>query len=197
MASVDLTGLPIRSASPALVDFGGMITPALGGPVQRIDRLGSRWAWTFETRPMAIEPDGRRWAALYALAKKNGALIPVKQPNLPIGSPGNTVVTTNTAAGKVVPVSGGAPGYPVRQGQWLSIVRAGQRYLDMVAADVALDLGGGNFVSIVNLLRTPIVTGDAVELAAPKIEGWIDGPASWPLESSRLTAFTFTVVEAA
>jgi hypothetical protein len=194
---IDLTGLPIASATPRLVEFGGLLTPALGGPVQRIDRMGSRWAWRFESAPMNIEPEGREWAARIVRAKREGARLKVSQPDFLAGDPGNPVVLTATASGRVVPLVGLAPGYVVREGSWLSVTHAGRSYLDQVADDAVAGLDFKAVVTIQNLLRSPLSFEDPVELVEPRIEGWIEDPVEWPLASNRTTMFAFTIAEAA
>lgn len=194
--SIDLTGLPIAAAVPMVADFGGMLTPGLGGPVQRIDRLGTRWKWKVSTPPMRVEPDGRQWAAQLARARVEGALLPISQPDMPVVAFGTPVVASATAAGRLVPLSGLTAGVTIVAGRWLSIVHAGQRYLDQVAAQVIAASDGTATVRLQNLIRVALAANDAVELAVPKIEGWVTGFDSWTLDNKRMTAFEITVEEA-
>ena len=193
--SVDLSALPIASAVPSLLEFGGVLTPSLGGPSQRVDRLGNRWSWQFETPRMLMETEGRRFAALLTMAKIEGALIAVPQPNFDPIAPGNPTVATVALSGRSVAIEGMTPNHPIRLGQWVSIVRAGQRYLDMVAADTFSAPDGTATLSLANLLRVPLSVGDAVELGRPMLEGSITGVLSWPLEHERTTSFSITIEE--
>ena len=193
--SIDLSGIPIKSAVPSLIEFGGTVTPSLGGPVQRIDRLGNRWAMQFQTAPMALEPVGRRWAAQLVLAKRQGAMLKVSPPNFDPIAPGNPVVAATTLSGRSVPIAGMTRNHPVRTGQWVSFVHGGQRYLDMIVADTASAADGTATLTIANLLRVPLAAGDVVELGRPMIEGSIGGVLSWPWQNSRLTVFDFTIEE--
>ena len=193
--SIDLSGLPIASAVPSLIEFGGVLTPSLGGPSQHVDRLGNRWAMQYQTAPMALEPDGRRWAAKLTLAKRQGALLKVSPPNFdPIG-PGSPTVAATTLSGRSVPIAGMTRNHPIRSGQWMSIVHGARRYLDMIVADTASAPDGTAMLTIANLLRVPLAVGDLVELGRPMIEGNIGGVFSWPWQNNRLTVFAFTIEE--
>lgn len=194
---IDLTGLHIATATPRLVEFGGLLTPALGGPVQRVDRLGTRWAMTFQTPPMRLEPAGREWASRIARAKLEGASITVPQPGLLIDFPGAPVVAAGVISGRQVQIGGLPAGYPIRRGQWITLVHDARRYLDQVVNDVVAANNGTATVTLQNLLRSPMTAGDQVLIAAPKIEGWIQDATEWPIQTNRTTAFTFTIAEAA
>ena len=193
--SLDLTGIPIASVVPRLIEFGGALTPSLGGPVQRIDRLGNRWAMDFQTAPMALEPYGRRWASLLTRAKREGALLKVSLPNFDPRTPGSPTVAAETLSGRTVPITGMTRNHPIVSGQFVSIVHAGHRYLDMVVADAESAADGTATLTLANLLRAPLVAGDAVELGKPMIEGSISGVLSWPWQNNRLTVFSFTIEE--
>lgn len=194
--SVDLTVLKLLSAPPSLMEYGGLLTPALGGPVQRIDRLGTRWSVAVETPPMEMEPDGRKWSALITRAKKQGALIAYPLGDFNPGAPGAPVVAAATQSGTSVSLSGLTSNYAVRAGQPVSIVHLGRRYFDFVSEQVIAGAAGTATIVLQNLLRTPLSAGDVVELAKPKLEGWIDGVLTWPHDLSGVTAFTFSVSEA-
>lgn len=192
--SIDLTALRFRAAEPQPLRLGGVVRGPLGGS-QTINRLGDRWQLMVETPPMPIEPDGRRWSVLLDQARREGALIRVRQPdflNLAIGQP---VVAAATASGRSVPVAGLAPDAAVVPGQWVSIVVNGRRYLDRVRAQAVAGSDGLATLLLVNLIRVPLPQGAVVELAQPKIEGSIDGDVGGRWEPNRRTSFAFTVIE--
>ncbi len=63
MSVIDLPDSPgARNAVPRVLDFGGYLTPASGAQIQRINRLGNRYAASF-TMPPLTEKDGRIWFA--------------------------------------------------------------------------------------------------------------------------------------
>lgn len=192
---IDLSGLPLKKADPVLQEFGGILTPPLGGVRQRIDRAGTRWALDCETPQMEMEPDGREWSARIVSAKREGALIAIPQPDLVIGNPGNPAVSVTVQSGRLVPIAGMAPGYVLRAGQWVSFVRAGQRFADQVRAAVIADANGTAVIPIQYLLRRSLVAGDVVEVSKPMMEGSIVGDISWPNDTTGFTAFAFQIEE--
>lgn len=192
--SIDLTGLRFRTAEPQPFRLGGVQRGALGG-AQTISRLGDRWMIQVETPPMPIEPDGRRWAVLLDQAVREGALLRVRQPGFANAAIGTPVVASATTSGRSVPVAGLVRDTVVLAGQWVSIVVGGRRYLDKVRAQAVAASDGTCALLLVNLLRVALPVGAAIELAAPKIEGSIDGDVGGGWESNRLTSFNFTVTE--
>ncbi|UIJ43729.1 hypothetical protein LZK98_11570 [Sphingomonas cannabina] len=194
--AVDLTGLKIGGGSqPVPVDFGGTLTPALGGPVQHIDRVGSRWSWQIVTPTMHEEPDGRIWRARLHKAQKTTGLILIPEPDLVIGNPGAPVVATNIAAGRLLAISGLTAGFVIPEGKWLSLIVNGQRYADKVEEQVTASAGGTATVTLRNLLRVPLAGGETVELAAPKLEGSISPDIGGVIDDNRHTSFSFTITE--
>jgi len=193
--SIDLTALPIRAATPMPYRAGGVQASALGGAILQVDRMGDRWSFQFETPMMQLEPDGRQWQALFDQAERAGAIVRVVQPGFVAIAPGAPIVAADTALGRAIPLSGLTPAYPIRAGQWLSIISGGRRYLDKAVAEVVADSAGLATVTIKNLIRAPLSAGDVVELAVPKIEGVISGDFNAPWPSNRLSSFSFTVTE--
>lgn len=200
---IDLTGLPLLPFTPMPLEFGGLQEPALGGPSQWIDRVGGRWAIRFATPPIdlgntgAADSAGRFWTGMLTQARREGGRIAVPQPQLPSASPGSPVVASNTASGRFVPVSGLTPGYQVQRGQWLSFRRGTRRYFDMNMNDVVAAGDGTATLLIANLIRKPLVAGDVIDLAEPKIEGWVMDFEQWTVELDGTVAFAFTIREKA
>jgi hypothetical protein len=195
--SIDLTGLKIDGDEISPLEFGGLMASALGGSTARIERLGDRYMASISTPAMPVEPDGRRWAARLLRARKLGAIIEVHQLDLDIGAPGAPVVSSTTAAGKMIPISGLTPYYAIREGQWLNYIIDGQRYLDQSTSEVVASGSGLATVTIQNLLRAPLPAGAVIDLAKPCIEGWIDGDFTIPRSVDRITSFTLMIAEKA
>lgn len=195
--SIDLTGLKIKGDEIMPLEFGGLMLSALGGATERIERLGDRYSASASTPAMKIEPDGRRWSARLLQARKVGAIIEIHEPDLAIGAPGTPVVSTNTASGRAIPISGLTPGYPIREGKWLNYVIGGQHYLDQNVEEVVANGSGVATIIIQNLLRVPLTAGATIILAKPVIEGWVDGDFSIPRTVERITSFSFTIAEKA
>jgi hypothetical protein len=69
MAYVELPDLPRQSKlKPKILRFGSDLTPSLGGPTQRLTRLGARFAVEI-TLPSVKEGCARTWLAARQKAK--------------------------------------------------------------------------------------------------------------------------------
>jgi hypothetical protein len=197
--SIMLPSAPgIRTAKPRLLDFGGLLTPAGGGAVQKLNRLGNRFAMDIEFPPTRTEADGRIFSTRLARALTLGVMCFVLQPGLIIGAPGSVLIDGNGQTGSTLNLKGFAAGYVVREGQFFSIIHAGRRYLHMAAEDLAASGGGTMVLPIVPMLRISPSDGDTVEFAAPIIEGWLSGNmAEWQLLLEPFTQISpITITEA-
>lgn len=123
-------------------------------------------------------------------------LVPVPQKGLVIGSPGSPTMQSGTV-GTTIVATGFSAGYAIREGQFFSHVAGGVRYLYRVTADATANGSGAATFSINTMLRVPPSTGDALEFATPKIEGFTAQQSQgWTLGQGRAVAIDFTVVEA-
>lgn len=198
MASIVLPSTPgPRVAKPSLMSFGAVLTPFLGGPSQRINRLGTRWALQVTMAPMPADPQGRLWVNALARAFEAGAVMAVPQ-DIDVGSPGAPLVSAAVTSGTALPLKGMTAGYQLKEGQFLSIIHAGRRYLHMVSGAVTVAGGGTVSAPIWPMLRTSLSVNDVVEIAQPMIEGWIDGKFDWDiLQAPMVQLPDFMIMEAA
>lgn len=186
-----------RSMTWSLVEFGGVQQGPLGGSAQRVNRLGSRWRCEIELPPMT-PADARIWAAALSRGLREGVSWAVRQVGTPNGSPGPVLVAGAGQAGASLAVDGGTRGYVARAGQWCSIQTGGRRYLHQIAAPVQFSSSGTATLELEPLLRRSPADNAAVELAAPVIEGLLDGPPGWTIDAGRLVrGLTFAIEEAA
>ncbi|MCI1143138.1 hypothetical protein MOP88_13905 [Sphingomonas sp. WKB10] len=194
---IDLTPLAAAAHTPRLIDFGGFLTPSTGAAVLRIDRLGNRHAVDFVLPPLRAEPAGRIWASRIKRAKTEGAFMRMPQVDFRPGAAGAPIVAAVTVGGRILSIAGGQAGGVVREGQWLSIVSGGKRYLHSVDAEMQFAQDGTATLQVTPMLRAPLAVGDVVELAQPRIEGIIVDDFSYPVAANRTVSFTFTLTEAA
>lgn len=194
--SIDLTGLPTRNKPLRPLRFGGVMGSPVGGAILKLNRMGDRFAMDVETAPMRVEPEGRRWIAALWEADRLGGILPVAQLGFNVMSPGTPVVATATAAGRLIPVVGLEPFYPVRVGQWLNYIVGGRRYLEQATAQVIADAAGAAIIPIQNLLRVPLTAGATIDLAKPCIEGILQGDLPIDLPVEQITSFKFSILEA-
>ncbi|WCT78873.1 hypothetical protein [Novosphingobium humi] len=167
------------------VDFGGQLKPFMGGPVQDIMRLGSRWALEITIPLQETEPYGRIWSSRLVQAKIFGALVAFRQDGLDIGNPGMPVVDGAGQTGFAINLRGLTPGYVIREGQAVPLVASGRRYLYFAGADVTVGSTGRAAVPIYPMIRRSPANGDICEMTDPIIQGSINGnELAW----TRLTA---------
>ncbi|KMS54724.1 hypothetical protein [Sphingobium cupriresistens] len=199
MAFIDLTDVECQLAEPGMQDFGVLQKPVLGGSINKVDRLGGGHVLSYTVPPKAMEPDGRRLVARCQMAKRYGVILEVPQVDFKVGTPGLAItVASAVAGGRYVQITGATPRYAVRMGQALNITRNGHRYLYFTAAQVVLNGSGAGQVELTRPLRTKLLGTEAVNLAKPVIEGWIEGDNfSWPISMQRTTGLQFDVVERA
>lgn len=192
---IDLSDLPLDDAQPEVQDFGGYLTPPLGGPVQRIDRVGTRWTMAFTTPNLPVEPDLRLWSARLARGKKEGVLIWIPEPDLAAPDYGMPRIAVAVTGGSVVRIRGLPVGTLIVEGKWLSVIHDARRYLYRAAADTVADANGIAVVRLDPMLRTDLAAGDVVELAVAKMQGSIPAAFRWAVPLARFAPLGFTVVE--
>ena len=179
------------------LDFGGLLTPALGGPSQRINRLGSRLAITYTLKPMRSSDEGMLYVSRLRRAKREGAIVAFPKPGKVVGQPDPLSVSGNWASGNAVNGAGFPPGYVIPEGTPLSIVHGGRRYIYWVAQCYPANGSGICGIYFEDNLRTPLSNGDAIELKKPFIEGWIAGDSdAWTKAAHDRNSIQFTVTEA-
>ncbi|WIW88956.1 hypothetical protein K3M67_02960 [Sphingobium sp. V4] len=179
------------------VEFGGVLTPALGGAAQRINRPGDRHAVVFSMPPLVLEPHGRIWINRLRLGVQLGAVAEFLQPDFHIGSPGAPVIDGDGQAGKVLSLRGFTPYYQAREGQAFSIIIGGRRYLHFSDETKRAGPDGKITVSVSPMLRASPANGDVCEFGSPKIEGILSDDAKrWTTNINRHVGISFTVTEA-
>lgn len=186
----------VRSMRPMVMSYGSVLTPFLGGPTQRINRLGTRWAMRVSMPPMRAEV-GRRWVDALSRGTESGVLMPIVQ-DIDVGNPGAPLLSAAVTAGMLLPIKGLTPGYMAKAGQFLSIVHGGRRYVHIFSADAAANGSGVLNAAIWPMIRTGLSVNDVVEIAVPMIEGWLDEAFEWDvLTIPWIQLPDFTIREAA
>ncbi|RZF64272.1 hypothetical protein EWE75_12055 [Sphingomonas populi] len=178
----------LKTDTPAMLDWGGPLTPQNGGAVQTLMRLGTRHSLDFVMPPMLTEPHGRIWAAKLKLAKLFGALLPFGQDGFVIGAPGSPVVNGTGQSGMLLNMRGFTPRYTVKFGQAFSLVHLGHRFIYFAADQGTAGADGGLLLPIFPMLRAIPVDGDACEFGKPMIEGSLSMGGSNKIGQDRDTA---------
>lgn len=194
---IDLTALALRASPIRVLDFGGVLTPSTGGPRQRIDRIGTRHGFDFETPAMPVEPDGRIWSMRLSRAKTEGALIRIPEPGLTLNhAEGAPVARAASAGGSTFLLGGATPGLVIPEGKWVSHIHDARRYAYRVAAALTVNGSGQADLTLWPLLRTVITAGDVLEIAMPKMQAVsISGDFGYPQDVTRTVAFSISLEE--
>lgn len=184
---------------PLLKDFGGSLTPFLGGPEQLIVRAGTRFGARVSIPPVRTDELGRIYISRLLQGRINGALMRWPLLEFNPGSPGTPLINTAASSGSSLSIKGLTVGYTIKEGQYFSIIVSGKRYLYMATADAVANGSGVAGVSIFPLLRKAVSVNDVVEIAQPMIEGNISpgDELSWEIASNRFMNISFTIMESA
>lgn len=179
--------------TPRLVTARNDLSPAFGGPTNRFSRMGSRYALDVEMPPMRYI-DALDWADLEDEADTCVMLIP--QPGLDTGSPGVPRVNGAAQAGSSLILDGLTPHYALRKHQWLTVTTGGQMFNYRAKSAVVADAAGNLTVPLRTMLRVPPANNDVVEIAEPKIQGYVTVTEdAWSVDAAHIVALTFTITE--
>lgn len=195
---IDLTHIRGSVGTPKMLDWGGTLFPALGGVRQRLNRLGTRYGFTFKSVPMYMENEARGVIADLQRAKLEGGRVLYPQLGMNIGAPGSTLANGAQGAGTTLQIKSGTPYYVIRKGQALNVVKSGRRYLYFVAAQSQLNSVGIGSVTLTVPMRTVLAGDEVIDFKTPCIEGYIDGDEiTWSIEAAQLTGLEFYIEERA
>lgn len=194
---IDLPDYPSpNGANPALIDFGAFLTPSLGGPVQRISRMGSRFRISVTMPPMPSAQVGRQWVSRLLRGKSEGVRMPYPLLSFNPGLPGAVLVNGASQSGETLVVDGATPNYVFREGQFFSIVNSGKHHLHMVTAETIASNTGTATLPIAPMLRKSPANNAVCHFDDPMIEGFILGEEfSWNLSIEHLIGLEFQIVE--
>lgn len=187
---IDLPGTPgLKTARVRLLDWGGRLVPIIGGEVQDLQRLGTRFSMEFALPPMPSEPEGRIWSGALMQAKlSGGARIAFLQDGFSTGSPGSPAVNGSEVTGTTIPLRGAQPGYTFRYRQFVNLIHGGKRYLHFATAVTQVAEDGTCNLPVLPMLRVIADDGDAIEVARPTIEGSLSGnELAWDIRTEPFT----------
>ena len=175
----------------------------LGGPTQRVLRVGSRFKADFEFAPMAYD-DARQWLArlISGEAAPCAMIFPQRglRPTSPNGSGTlsvNGAQTSTTNTGGVLAVKSGQAGFALVSGQFFHITSQanGRRYLHQLRDDAQIGGDGTATLSIQPALRFAPQDGDTTEWVNPVIEGFVASGWNWTIEWVARVGLKFSITE--
>ena len=189
---------PTDGTEPSYLDWGGTLRPIFGGALQKLRRMGDRFAIAVVMPPMFTAEDGMLWVArLIAARRAGGAVLPWPQPGFEPPPAGAPRVASAGQSGSLLTIEGFSPAdYLVREGQFFSIVHGGRRYLHQAAESrIAVD-GRINGLAIQPMLRVSPANGSPCEFEVPKIEGMLGGDEqTWTPTTARTLGLSFSITE--
>jgi hypothetical protein len=185
-----------QSATPGLVDFGAFLTPALGGPVQRVERMGTRFRISVAMPPMKNPTLGRQWIARLVRGKQEGARMAWPLQGFDPGTPGNVRVDDAGQSGRSLRIIGATPNYIFREGQFFSLEISGRHFLYMVTAETFADAAGNQTLNIEPMLRVSPPANALCHFGKPMVEGFILGDAfAWDMSLANFVGMGFDLAE--
>lgn len=177
------------------IDFGGNLPGGLGGPEQRVNRLGNRWACTV-TLPKLEEDIARYWVAALTRGVRLGVRWKLRQRDLDLGTPGSPVINGDGQAGDMIDMGGFTPRYPLRVGQWFNHVQDDKHYLYKVSGPGDADGAGELTAQVEPPFRAEGMDGDVLLFGAPVIEGSLIGNGqTWTVDTAIQTGLQFGIRE--
>jgi hypothetical protein len=197
---IDLPDTPApNGATPALIDFGGVARPALGGKLLQIVRAGSRFRINVSYPPLPSKREGRVFISRLLRGKSEGVRLEYPLLHENQGVSGNPVIDGSGQAGIAINMRGLQPHYTAKEGFWFSIQDAGgQHYLHNVAGNYSANAAGLLTLECYPPLRTSFANGAKVNFEKPMIEGLIIGDEiAWEMSLDRNLGITFVIEEAA
>lgn len=181
-----------------LRDFGGVLTPFLGGPEQRINRIGTRFGLRVALPPMDAD-EGQTYIARLLQGRSQTVILPFPIFDLETTGTGTPQVRSATSGGSTIPLKGMTAAYEIKEGQFFHVVHGGARYLYMATANETVDGSGNADVDIFPILRTALSVNDAVNFESPTIEGFVSpgDEIAWQIALGNGRELAFSVMEAA
>ena len=182
---------------PFLRDFGGILSPFLGGPEQRINRIGTRLGCRY-TMPEMDDADAQKFVSRLMRGKQDRVIMPWPITAFDPGTPPNPQINASST-GSALSVKGLGAGYTLVEGQPLSVVHGGRRYMHLSTGQVVANGSGIAAVGIFPPTRATYAVNDTVEIAMPMIEGYVSpgDEVNWTIALELDTAIAFSVVESA
>jgi hypothetical protein len=178
---IDLPDFGYTQATFKPNDPTGYASGELGGPDDRIPRLGYRYAIEFTIPALTTQEDAQSFQSLLEQTANDDASYPWP---LDYASP----------AGSTIPLKGLVPGYSFRAGQPVAVISGGVGFVHKATAEVIADNAGHATLPVFPWTRVAFVDGDTVEVENPRIRGILTwGGATQGVISRR--PFTFTISE--
>lgn len=143
---------------------------AAGGNLQQYVSAGRHWRFSVRLRRLTIA----RLAAWSELDRPGEIFTwPIDQNDLQAAGEGSPRVNGIGQLGTTLNADGITNGYVINKGAFVSVISNARRYLYRVTASVTADGSGEAALSVFPPLRVPPGDNDVIEIAAPKVDGYV------------------------
>ena len=125
-------------------------------------------------------------------------VVAIPEPGLEPVNYGTPLVCGASQLGMTLNIDGLPVGRVIPKGKWFSVIISGQRFAYMTTAEATANGSGQAGLSIFPMLRRSPPDNAVIELAEPKLEGFVQLPQSWAVRrAGRMGAVSvdFSVVE--
>lgn len=190
-----LSTLPRRTQySMRVVSAANDMAPAFGGNTQRLARKGTRFGIDVSVPP--LPQAGCGMALITDLVQGETEVMAFNIPEaFPAQSYGTPLVKGAGQAGSTLAIDGLPPLTAIPKGKFLTVIIGGQRYAYLVRASTVANGSGEASLPIWPMLRKSPADNAVIELAAPKIEGYVPTGQEWSISSLKSVGLSFTVTE--
>jgi hypothetical protein len=130
------------------------------------------------------------------------ASVKFPQPGLKLNVTGTFTVRSATAANvSTIPASAalvGDRGKTLKEGQFISVIQGGQRYVYQLLSDTVINGDDGTInLSVQPYVRVSLTVGSVIEIVTPRIEGFIkNDDFRWTIDNAKIYGLQFTLNEA-
>jgi len=189
----------ITNVQPFLRDFGGVLTPFLGGEELRLNRIGMRLGARFTLAPCVYSGTGQAIVSRLMQAKASRIIVPFPQPGFDPGAPGAPLVASAASGGTSLHVKSLSPGYAFAEGQFINLIRAAdsRRYLHATSTPATADGSGKVTLSLFPPMRVTFAVNDQIDVVTPMIEGHVlpGDELNWDISLAHHLGIPFSVSE--
>lgn len=195
MAIILPTSPAPRTMVPRVIQAGFENSPEWGGPDQRGERMGDRYAFDV-TLPPQRYLDALDWGDINRWG--DTCVLSIRQPGLDTGAPGSPLVNGAGQLGTTLVLDGFTPNYVMRKYQWLTVITGSRRYCYRAAAQTIANGGGQMSLPLATMIRVSPADNAVVEIADPKVEGFVTvDENAWTIsaEDGGLVRLKFTIRE--
>lgn len=185
-----------RHGTPALRRAGGDLIPNGLGPVQRLTKLGARFAVRFDYPPLQKAAAEELIGALLDADTQNTTLIVALTMGPLAADLGAPLVNGAGQAGATLNADGFTASVAIPRGTPFSFSAGGRHFLHMTRQAIGADGSGGAALPIGPMLRASPADNAVLDFAEPKIEGLVEGnEIPWEVDVAMLVGLSFTVFE--